>query len=280
MQNDTNPTNNEARFSVAVGAEREVRTRVSAEELRAVVGTTYELTYTLDALGRLPAENVRFLIQLPSAGVIESVVDRFDHLCRGSGFHHLRFRHAESGRRAHRRRAIPHDAKLHVAHDLATRCGTLRSAPNIRDAHTWVYANLTIDVAANMGGFFGTDEGVTGEAGFSVETKGVNPAQNVTATIELAPPLRLLSLRYSDGPSGWTCELLTAQRGRCTGSFPGGDQVNQRFATVWYTFVSDTAVNGQATLTVDAASDGDPTNNVAQVTLQVRPYIDIAVSAA
>ena len=37
-----------------MGAEREVRTRVSAEELRAVVGTTYELTYTLDALGRFP----------------------------------------------------------------------------------------------------------------------------------------------------------------------------------------------------------------------------------
>ena len=68
----------------------------------------------------------------------------------------------------------------------------------------WVYGNLTIDVAAAVGNFFGTDEGVSREAGFNVETKGVNPAQNVTATIELAPPLRLLSIRFSDGPPGWT----------------------------------------------------------------------------
>ena len=53
----------------AVGAEREVRTTVSAEELRAVVGATYELTYTLDASGRLPPRMYASHCKLPTSGV-------------------------------------------------------------------------------------------------------------------------------------------------------------------------------------------------------------------
>src|SRR4051812_4441320 len=147
-------------------------------------------------------------------------------------------------------------------------------------AYTWIYANLTVDVAAATGNFFSVDEGVTGQAGFYIETKGVNPAQGVTATVELTPPLRLLSITFDNGPSGWTCALLTPQRGRCTGSFTGGSLATDRFAVAKYTFVSDTAGDGQATVTASAVDDGDPTNNVAQLTLPIKPFIDVGINAS
>ena len=75
LPNDTNSTNNEAEVRALPSARSaKCARRVSTEELRAVVGTTYELTYTLNALGRLPAQNARFLLQQPPLGVIESVV--------------------------------------------------------------------------------------------------------------------------------------------------------------------------------------------------------------
>ena len=98
---------------------------------------------------------------------------------------------------------------------------------NTRTHSRYVYANLTIDVAADTGNFFTIDEGETGQAGFSVETKGVNPAQNATATIELAPPFRLLILSLqNDGPPGWTLRsALRHSADAAPGRSTGGDPV-------------------------------------------------------
>ena len=102
------------------------------------------------------------------------------------------------------------------------------------------------------------------------------PAQNVTATIEFPPPLRLLSHHLQqtdlrDGPV--RCSLRSAA---LHGVVYDGNLQNQRTAWHGYTFVSDTAVMGNATITVSTANDGDPTNNVAKMALPVRPYLDIA----
>jgi hypothetical protein len=277
VPNDTNPANNQPMMSVTVSAEREVRTTVSEEELRAVIGTTYELTYTLTTLGRLPAENVRFALQQPPVGVIESVTAGSVTCVTDPEFTNCDFGTLNPGDvrtvvvRFHMTSTFP-------SFMYASARWNEGAISAYSSTFTWVYANVTVDVAANLGNSFGVDEGVIGEAGFNVETKGVDPGQNVTATIELAPPLRLLSIRYSNGPTGWNCEVLSPQRARCTGSFPGGNLHTDRFAVAWYTFSSDTAGDHQATLTVDAANDGNSTNNVATMTLPVRPYIDVAIN--
>lgn len=277
LPNDANGINDSASTSVVVYAEREVRTSVSTEELRAVVGATYEVTYTLTTFGRLPAQNVRFSVQVPWMGEVESVTIP-SVACVPSA----EFVDCDLGTLA------PGDVRTAVVRFHMTSPITSSISASTRwsggpfneysGAYTWVYANLTVDVAVSAGGSFVLED-QTGEGGFNVETKGVDPAQGIIATIELTPPLRFLSLAYFSGPSGWTCTLLTEQRGRCTGSFAGGDSFPDRFAGVRYTFVSPTAGDGLATITVSAIDDGDPTNNVVQAPMQVRPYIDVAISA-
>ncbi len=277
VPNDSNPGDNHASMSVTVSAERDVRTSVSQEELRAVIGTTYELTYTLTTFGRLPSENVRFALQQPPSGVIESVNAGPVTCVTEPESTNCEFGTLDPGDvrtvvvRFHMTSSFPSFM------NGSSRWG---GGPfnEFSSVTTWVYANVTVDVSANVGNSFGVDEDVIGEAGFTVETKGVDPAQNVTATVELAPPLRLLSISFYYGPAGWTCEILSAQRGRCTGSFPGGSRVPERFATANYRFSSDTAGDHQATVTVNADNDGDSTNDVATMTLPVRPYIDIAIT--
>jgi hypothetical protein len=145
--------------------------------------------------------------------------------------------------------------------------------------NTWIYANLTIDVGPNAANTYPVDEGLTGQARFGIETMGIEKAQDVTATIELAPPMRLLSLAPDDTQAGWTCVLLTPQSGRCTGSFPLGGFPNE-VVNMSYTFMSDMAGNGEGTITANAAGDGDPTNNVAHVTMPIRPFLDVAVTGS
>ncbi|MEJ0085109.1 MAG: M12 family metallo-peptidase [Pseudomonadota bacterium] len=277
VPNDSNAGNDQARARVDVSAEREVRISVSTEELRAVIGTSYELTYTLDVVGRLPSQNARFLLQLPYQGVVESVTTPSITCAPVPDFIACDFGTLNPG-----------DVRTVVVrfHMIADATSTLYASARWANGadiaysgvFTWVYASLAVDVAAVVGNSFGVVEGAIASSAFQVVSEGVNPAQNVTATIELAAPLRLLTLGFNNGPSGWTCALLTSQRGRCTGSFPGGALSNQISATMGFTFVSDTAVDGDATITVTATDDGDPTNNVAHATLQVRPIVDIGIS--
>ena len=280
LPNDSSSTNNRATFSVAVNKEREVRTTVSADDLRVVIGSTYELTYTLNVLGRMPAENVRFSLQQPPSGVVESVVAGSVTCAPAPA---PQFAECDFGT------LNPGDVRTIVVrfHMTASASSFMFGASRwgnwtgdeFSNAYTNVYGNLMIDVAASTSNFFPIDEGVTGSAAFTVRTVGVNPAQNAVGTVEVAPPMRLLSLApYNDRPTGWTCELLTAQRGRCTGSFPGGTRFDDTNAVMRFTFVSDAAGDGMATVTVGATNDGNATNNVAQLTLPILPFIDIGIS--
>ena len=275
---DSNRNNDDAFANVVVNAEREVVTTVSTEELRAVIGNSYELTYTLTTRGRLAAPNVEFLVNAPTMGEIQSAVST-GVTCTGTAALTtcpmgalnpgdvrtvvVRFRMTS-----------PMTSTVHASTRWTEGAGYAWS-----NARTWVYANLTVDVAANPGGGGAAiDEDQTGESGFSVETKGVDPAQNVTATIELAPPARLLTLRYNSGPTGWTCTVLSEQRGRCTGSFHGGSLFTDRFAEMRYTWASGTAGQHVATLTVNATNDGDPSNNTGQIIMPVRPFVDMGIT--
>jgi hypothetical protein len=278
VPNDYDGTNNTANWPFVVLAEREVRTTVSSEDLRAVIGTTYELTYTLTTAGRLPATNVRFSLQQPLFGVIESVVGASTPCVTSPDFTDCDFGTLNPG---DVRRVV---VRFHMTSTFpsfmsaSTRWGGW-TGNEYSSVFTHVYANVAIDVAAIAGNSFGVDEGVTSEVGFGVETRGINPAQNVTATFDVALPLQLVSVRFSDGPTGWTCAVLTPQRARCSGSFPGGNFYNLNHAVAWVTFVSDTAGQGQATVTVTTTGDGDPTNDVATAPLTIRPYIDVSITA-
>ncbi|HEV7609851.1 MAG TPA: zinc-dependent metalloprotease family protein [Steroidobacteraceae bacterium] len=279
VPNDATPNNSSATMSVNVSAEREVRLTASTEELRAVIGTTYELTYTFKAFGRLPAENVRFSLQQPPVGVVESVAIAGVTCATDPDFTNCEVGTMNPG---DSRTAVVrfHMTSVFPSFMFASTRWSNGATNAFSSVYVSVYANVTVDASATMGSLLGSiDEGVTGLTGFVIETKGVNPAQNVTATLDLAAPLRLLSLKFDNGVPGWTCALLTPQRGRCTGSFPGGASYSQTHATMIYTFVSDTAVNGQATVTVEAAGDGNMTNNVAQASLLVAPYVDVGISA-
>jgi hypothetical protein len=274
---DSHAENNSASTVVTVNAERGVVTKVSSEELRTVVNAPYELTYTLTTIGRFPTSNVRFTVQRSDTTVVEAVTTAGVTCVAAQGLTNCDFGTMNPG---DVRTVVVrfHMTQIAPSFMSASTRWTGPAGNEFSSVYTQIYANLNVDVAAALGNNFGVFEGQTGEAGFSVETKGVDPAQTVTATIDLAPPLRLLTLTYSNGPTGWTCVVLTAQRGRCTGSFAGGSLFTDTFAVARYTYVSDTAVDGQATLTVAAPGDGDATNNVAQTTLQIRPSIDIGIS--
>jgi hypothetical protein len=278
VPNDSSPNDNQVYTNVTVNAEREVRTTVSREELRAVIGTSYELTYTLTTAGRLPASNVRFSLQQSPVTVFESVAAGSVTCTAGAESTDCDFGTLNPGDV----RTIV--VRFHTTSSFPTFMnGSTRwddvPFPSFSGAYTQVYSNVTVDVAAGLGSNFGVDEDEIGGGGFNIETKGVDPAQNVTATIELAPPLRLLTIGPYNGPAGWTCAVETEQRGRCTGSFPGGPLWSDRIAVMQYTYVSATAGDHATKLTVSATNDGDASNNVANSSLLVRPLIDIAIVA-
>jgi hypothetical protein len=280
LDSDSDPTNNRATIEVNVLAERFVRLQASTEDLRAVLGTTYEVTYTMDVMGRLPSQNVRFQLQHPQAGIVESVTTQGVTCTPDAGFTICEFGSLNPGAartivvRFHMERSQPSSLYGSVRWGVAP-------GYQFSGVFTSVYANFQTDVAADASSNFGIDEGRTGNAALIVYTRGIIPAQNATGTIEVPAPMRLLSIEVSNGPSGWTCELLTPQRARCTGSFPSsGNQYIDSMAVLAYSFTSDTAGDYQATITVDVSGDGDLTNNVVQPTLQVRPYLDVGINAS
>jgi hypothetical protein len=278
LTSDSDPTNNYAALELDVNPERSVRLQASTEDLRAILGTTYEITYTLSVMGRLPSEGVRFTLQNPPSAVIESLTAD-GTTCTPEGTLTI----CEFGNLS------PGDvrtvvARFHMDQDYTSFLyGSVRWGvdPDYRfsGVFTNIYANYEIDVAAGASANFGVDEGATGNAALIIQTLGIIPAQNVTGTIELPAPMRLLSIDISSGgPPGWTCELLTTQRGRCTGSFPAdANQYLYSTAVIGYSFVSDVAGDYQATLTVDVNGDGDSTNDLLQAPLQVRPFLDVGI---
>ncbi|HET9865547.1 MAG TPA: zinc-dependent metalloprotease family protein [Steroidobacteraceae bacterium] len=278
LATDADPTNNTATLQVTVDPEQSVRLQASTQDLRAILGNTYEITYTLNAMGRLPSEAVQFTLQKTFSAVIESVTTEGITCASGTPFT-CEFGNLNPG---DVRTVV---VRFHIETDSASFLdATVRWGvdPNYRRASVFtnIYANYEIDVVASASANFGVDEGVTGDAALIISTTGIEPAQNVTGTIELPAPMRLQSIEMSGGgPLGWTCELLTTQRGHCTGSFtPDANQYLNSVAVIAYTFVSDVAGDYQATLTAEVTGDGNADNNVVQAPLQVRPFLDVGIN--
>jgi hypothetical protein len=143
---------------------------------------------------------------------------------------------------------------------------------------TWIYSNARVDVLALVSGFLRFDEGQSAQGNALVRSVGIDPAQNVVYTIEVPSPAKLTRLALSIAAPGWTCAIVTPQRGRCMGSFEAGAPG----ATAWLGYVvsSDTAMTGNVTGTVTATDDGDATNDSASAQFEVLPALDAGISSS
>jgi hypothetical protein len=278
VTNDGEFGNNHRSAEVQVRPERQVLTRASTEDLRAVIGAAYDVTYTLTAAGRLPASGAQFLVDAPWTGVVESVT-------------------ASAGTCA---APAPQTATICDFGDLApgdTRTVVVRVRMNTAGssllagrttwmsgtmqqysyAHTWVTSNLRIDAAADFGTVATVSEGQTGFGNFGFQSIGIDAAQNAVVTLDIPAPARLTSLSLMYSPPGWACVIVTPQQGRCSGSF--SNPPGSPYGRAQFEFVSDTPVDAQATLTLTADSDGNAANNTVTAPLRVRPNIDVSVQA-
>ena len=126
-----------------------MRLRASAEELRAVVGTAYELTYTLAAVGRLPSQAVRFALQQPPLGVVESATADGVTCTTDPDFTTCDFGALNPGDvrtvvvRFHMTQSVP-------SFMSASARWTTAAGNQFSTVYTSVYANLTVDVAADL----------------------------------------------------------------------------------------------------------------------------------
>ena len=75
-------------------------------------------------------------------------------------------------------------------------------------------------------------EGQSGNVAMTVGSKGLFDPQNLVAVVEVSAPLRVTAI----GGPGWTCELQSAQRARCTRTTLTDDRSFLNF-----TYVADTA---------------------------------------
>ena len=278
VTNDGNYSNNYAGRSINVNAERDVKTRVSTEYLNAVVGTSYDIIYTLTAAGRLPADSVTMIIDQPYLGVIEAFTPS-SGTCTATS---LGRSYCVLGS------MNPGDVRTVTVRVRMTGVGNTSMSPFTRftdganevtySSHTWIYSGLRVDVFAQINAYSFIDEGQSGSGDIRVSSVGIDPAQNVVATVEVPAPARLTRLTpavpYTSAP--WQCTLLTPQTGRCTGSFATASPGETRYFD--YGFTSDTAMTGTATLTVSATDDADATNNIAQSSFTIRPSYDLGLT--
>jgi hypothetical protein len=272
LTGDGDSTNNSASDSITVRAEREVNISVSRDSLRFVTGVIQELTFTITAGGRLPSQDVEFSTSPPWNGVLNSVVPSagtcppLDQISMRCSFGTL----------------APGETRTVVVRFNTISSGTsilrglarFQSGPNQvtdRAAYSDLYSNLLIDAIANAY-FASTLEGVAGSGYANLQSVGVQPAQNVVATLEVPPELRLTEISMA-GVNTWTCSLLSPQRARCTGAFTdvGGASLN-------YSFVSDVPGYYGVRLSVTADGDLNSSNDTSDASLQIDPYRDAAIA--
>lgn len=279
LQGDGRDSNNAAWATINVLAERELKLQASSGYLNVVVGSDFEITYTVTASGRLPTEQVDLLVSSIWNGTVESVSpsagtcgpsDTWTYICNFGTL-------------------APGETRTVVARMRITGVGSNAATVWLRyfdnsnqfatSVTTWIYANLRTDASAQVYAYSPIDEGQTGFGGFNVRSVGIDPIRDVVATLEVTEPARLTHLyAYSGSGAPWQCTQLTPQRARCIGSFESSTPGESR--SFEYRFTSDTAMSGVATLTVTATGDGDPANDSVESPFEVRLFRDVAVATA
>jgi uncharacterized membrane protein YgcG len=132
-----------------------------------------------------------------------------------------------------------------------------------------IHSALDVDVTVDAGTPTLPSEGQPGVGAIGLNSAGINAAQNVAITLDVAAPLQITRASI---PGAWACTLVSAQQARCTiGVMPSGMQY------LSYEFRSDTAAKSQATVTVAADRDSNPSNDTKIFSLEVLPLIDVAV---
>jgi MYXO-CTERM domain-containing protein len=279
VQNDGDTTNNSSRVTWAVRAEREVVTTVSTENLRAVIGTSYDLVYTLTSVGRAAATTVNLSVSNPTQAIETIVPSAGTCTTPGPGMNYeCSFGTLDPGAVRTVTVRLRFDAAMSTAVVGATSYMNGTQAVN-NAKFTWVYANLRVDAQASIVGNTATLEGLTGTGTFELQSTGIEFAQNVVATLDVPAPIRLLALRTVYNPHGFDCVIVTPQRARCTGSYGVVGQEGP-LTRVQFDFTSDTATTGTAQLTLTADADGNPDNDSAQADLRVNQYIDVGIALA
>lgn len=273
VPDDGDYSNNNAQATVRIISENDFLISASADSLSFETGTIQQVVYTLRTIGRIPSPGAQLRVWAPWNGRLDTVVPSAG-TCTMQGSNTLSL--CDFG-------DLPPGETRTVTvrfHTISNGGATLQgealyyTAPNtvwINNAVTQIYSNLPIDVVART--LYGSSlEGQPGSAFAGMESVGLQPAQNVVATLEVPPEVRLTAMNVTNA-NNWTCTLVNAQRGRCTGAFAatGG-------ASITYAFISDVPGNYTAKLTVTADGDGDATNNTSESILTISPYLDVGVS--
>ena len=272
---DSNLANNSASADYTILADRDVLLAGSVGNLRQVVGTPFDVTYTMTAAGRLPSDTVWLQVIGSINGVVESVVPSAGACTpQNIGVYRCDFGTLNPG--DVRTVAVRH--RLTVSGDTSV-MGVLRFQDGAEERNkrhdTYIYSNLRIDAVAQTGSEPPPiSEGELNGGSFRVRTQGVERAQNVVAVFEVPAAVRLERVTAHQTPDPWQCTLETPQRGRCTGSFLNANDF------LWADFIFDSETPGdyQGTLTITATDDGDVSNNVVQIPIRILPFLDVAVT--
>jgi hypothetical protein len=271
---DSNLANNSANAPFTIFADRDVRLEGSVATLRQVVGTPFEVIYTMTTAGRLPSDAVWLQVIGATDGVVESVVPSGGAcIAQNIGVYRCDFGTLNPGDV----RTVSVRHRLTASGDTSV-AGVLRfldgAEERIKPFHTFIYSNLRVDAVAMTGALpFPVSEGELSGGSFRVQTRGVDRAQNIVAIFEVPTAVRLERVTENQSPDPWQCTLETPQRGRCIGSFA---TMNDLFAD----FIFDSEIPGdyQGTLTVTATDDGDASNNILQIPIRILPFLDVAVT--
>ena len=277
--NDGEFTNNRADHSLTVQAEREVIVTPSVESIRAAVGGTYDVTFTVRTAGRFPVDNALFtavgpggdtlLSVTPSVGTCPVPAPQQEWTCEFGTL-------------------LPGDVRTVTLSFRTISIGTFGVTGRVRysdgqsdrvaSGFAWVYSALQVDVSVGVNRPLGQlSEGEVGSSGIDIRSEGFDPAQNVVVTFEIPAPARLSNLRTTlVNPSGLQCVLDTPQRGRCTGSFTS-PQTGYTYLS--FDYMSDAPVDGVMRVEMTADNDAEPSNNVAEARIRVVPFVDLALTS-
>ncbi|HTU65637.1 MAG TPA: M12 family metallo-peptidase [Steroidobacteraceae bacterium] len=278
VPNDGDYANNSSRVGYTVRAEREVVTTVSTENLRAVIGSPYDVVYTLRSVGRLAVTDAKLTVSNPLSAIESVVPSAGTCTTPGAGMSYT----CDFGTlNPNDVRTVTVRLRFAGAATAALVGATEYTAATVHantSKLTWIYVNLRIDAQATFNGSPATLEGRNGTGGFELQSIGIDYAQNVVAVLDVPAPIRLTELRTVYNPHGFQCVIVNPQRARCSGSFGVVGQEGA-LARVMYDFTSDTATSGTARLTLTADSDGNAANDSATTTIAVNPYIDLGIAA-
>jgi hypothetical protein len=274
IADDGDYSNNSAAATVRIIPENDLLISASADSLSFESGTIQQVVYTLSAIGRIPIPAAQLRVWSMWNVQLDSIVASAGTCplpSQGSGqcdFGDLN----------------PGDVRTVTVrfHTTANGGSTLQGEalfntdPNtvwINSTLTNLYSNLPIDAVASTL-YASTVEGQPASAFAGVESVGLQPAQNVVATLDVPVEVRLTAMSVTNANT-WTCALMTPQRGRCTGAFAARGGVS-----ITYSFVSDVPGNHTARLTISADGDGDAANNTSESILAIEPYLDAGITTS